>query len=179
MQRNKMKTLIFALLLTGNVNAHEAGEHQDLEKKALAEINRLGKNLKTELQKAMKVSPVNALKVCNTKAMPLTQEVSKAGIKVGRVSLKNRNPKNKPAGWMMETITAYHNGMKKEPYSVVQLPNGKHGILKPIKTMPLCLKCHGTDIDPKLQKKISELYPQDKATGYQNNQIRGFFFAEY
>lgn len=172
-----MQKFIFLFLFLSSTAFSE--ETAKTEKQALQAIKKLGKTLKTELQKAAKVSPENALKVCNTKAMPLTAEVSKAGIEVGRVSLKNRNPKNSPQSWMFETITAYHNGTKTEPYTVIQLPSGKHGILKPIKTMPLCLKCHGEKISPKIQNKLKELYPHDKATGYKNNQIRGFFYAIY
>ena len=50
---------------------------------------------------------------------------------------------------------------------------------KPIKTaMPACLNCHGTpgsDIAPATLEKIQELYPNDKATGYNLNDFRGLW----
>ena len=39
--------------------------------------------------------------------MKITQEASKKGIKVGRVSTKNRNPENIPREWMKQTINNY------------------------------------------------------------------------
>ncbi len=42
----------------------------------------------------------------------------------------------------------------------------------------MCLKCHGTpneQIQPKTFAKIKELYPNDKATEYEANQVRGMW----
>ena len=47
--------------------------------------------------------------------------------------------------------------------------------MKAIPTGGLCLQCHGTAIAPKLAEKLSELYPEDKATGYSEGEIRGAF----
>lgn len=166
-----MKTLILILLFSLNLHAGE--------KEALMTIKQLGTNLKKELKAAMKKSPSKALVVCNTVAMPITEQAAVKGIKVGRVSLKNRNPKNAPKNWMKPFIEKYHKGEIKKPYSVVTLKSGKKGIIKPIKTAPLCLKCHGNYISQATQNKIKELYPADKAVGYKVGQIRGFFWAEF
>ncbi|MBZ0308444.1 MAG: DUF3365 domain-containing protein, partial [Anaerolineae bacterium] len=40
---------------------------------------------------------------------------------------------------------------------------------------PLCLTCHGTEIDPDIQKQIREIYTDDKATGFSTGMIRGAF----
>jgi len=36
-----------------------------------------------------------------------------------------------------------------------------------------CLKCHGEQLDPAVQARIKELYPDDKATGYKTGDLRG------
>lgn len=167
-----MKIFLLTLFLLPNLSFSS-------EKEALLVIQGLGKNLKKELMAGMKKSPEEALKVCNTRASGILGESQMKNIFVGRVSLKARNPKNAPQKWMLDTIKSYHNGTNKKPHTVVQINKYRMGIIKPIKVMPLCLNCHGTNLKPEIQKKISELYPNDKATGYKNGDIRGFFWADY
>jgi len=47
--------------------------------------------------------------------------------------------------------------------------------MKALPTQDLCLNCHGTPdrFDASVQAKLKELYPDDKAVGYQTEQIRG------
>ncbi len=149
------------------------------EQEAIKVIKSLGQNLKKELKAAIKISPAHAVEVCNTKAMKITKDAELKGITVGRVSLKNRNPDNYPKDWMKAFIDKYHQKKVKKPYVVLDIGKNKKGILMPIKTGGLCLKCHGSHVDPKTSSKISELYPKDKALGYKAGQIRGFFWAEY
>ena len=44
-------------------------------------------------------------------------------------------------------------------------------------SQPLCLQCHGGDEDiaPGTREAILAKYPQDKATGYQLNDLRGIW----
>ena len=39
----------------------------------------------------------------------------------------------------------------------------------------MCLQCHGQSIAPDVREKLSGLYPEDKATGYREGDIRGAF----
>ncbi|WP_419168712.1 Tll0287-like domain-containing protein [Halobacteriovorax sp.] len=166
-----MKKIIFLVLLSFSTLAGQ--------KEALEAIQKTAMALKKELQSAMKVSPVNAIEVCNTKAMPITKKYHSKGIEVGRVSLKNRNPDNTVKDWMKETIDAYESGSNKKGYSVVRISNNQSGIIKPIKTMPLCLNCHGSNIKPEVSARINKLYPADKATGYKTGDTRGYFWATF
>lgn len=149
------------------------------EQEALSKIKEFGTTLKRELKKGLSKSPLEAVKVCNLKAPEIATKVSSKEIKIGRVSLKYRNPQNKPQKWMKSYIQKFHKKEIKKAYIVASLPNGKKGLLKPVQTMPLCLTCHGEKIEPTLSKEIKRLYPQDKATGYKVGQIRGFFWAEF
>lgn len=47
--------------------------------------------------------------------------------------------------------------------------------MKALPTQDLCLQCHGTTdrVSPATQAKLKELYPDDKAVGYQAAEIRG------
>ncbi len=54
--------------------------------------------------------------------------------------------------------------------------NGKMVGYYSIVTNALCMQCHGkkgTDINANTLKEINQLYPNDKATGYAINEIRG------
>ena len=149
------------------------------EKLALKKIQEFGKILKTELKKGLKESPQKAVEVCNLKAPEIQKQVSSDNISIGRVSLKNRNPNNKPKPWMKGYIQKFQSKEIKKSHIVVDLDNGKKGLLKPIITMPLCLKCHGANIDKSLLAVIKNKYPNDKAIGYKVGDIRGYFWAEY
>lgn len=174
----KFLTFLFSLALCSSA-LPEVAKTNASEKEALLTIKSLGRNLKKELTKAIKESPSHAVKVCNVEANKIAKEASKKGIKVGRVSRKNRNPNNTPKEWMLETITRYHQNKIDEPYVVIDLKDNKKGLLKPIKTQPLCLSCHGEHVAPETEAQINKLYPNDKATGYKLGEIRGFFWAEY
>ena len=140
-------------------------------------------SLKGELQKAMKAGgPVNALSVCNKEAIPITEKVAKEqGSKLSRVSLKNRNPGNKPDDWQkvvledFDTRAANGEDVKTMAFAKIVEDGGKKQFrfMKAIPTGKPCLSCHGSQLDPKVSAKLAELYPEDKATGYKLGQVRG------
>lgn len=149
------------------------------EKDVLRNIKKFGKNLQKELKKGLKKSEIDALKICNIEAGNILNQHSTSEIKIGRVSTKNRNPQNRPKAWMNKYIEDFHAGKIKKSYIVVDLDDTKRGLLKPITTMPVCLKCHGENISKSTQLEINKLYPEDKAIGYKVGQIRGFFWGEF
>ncbi len=142
-----------------------------------------GGALKAELQAAMKAGgPINALDVCNTKATPIAQSAAKAAnVSVSRVSLKNRNPDNVPNDWQKAVLedfdarAAKGEDVKKMGFSEIVEHDGKKQLrfMKALPTGDVCTKCHGSNIDEKVQAKITELYPDDKAIGYAKGQVRG------
>ena len=141
--------------------------------------------LKSELKKAMgEGGPVNAISVCNTKAMPITNQVSKEqGLKLSRVSLKNRNPNNAPNDWQrkvledFETRKSTGEDIKSMTYAeVIEQNNSKQfRFMKAIPTGEMCVLCHGANIASGVRIKLDELYPEDKATGFNIGDIRGAF----
>ncbi len=166
-----------------------AGETGGMDEKsqAVAEAKMIakafGSALKTELKTALKAGgPVAAIEVCNNKAGLIAEEVSKEkNAMISRVSLKNRNPNNVPNDWQKAVLqdfdarAAKGEDVQKLAWSEVVENNGKKQLrfMKALPVGDVCLKCHGTNIDEKVKAKISELYPQDKATGYSKGQIRG------
>ena len=148
----------------------------------------LGKALKQELVTAMqKGGPVEAIAVCNLKAMPLTEQVSQeTGWQVGRTSLKVRNPANIPDDWERQQLQQFQTRFKAgEPMasleaSTTEQRNGKtvQRFMKAIPVQGACLACHGTELAPAVAQKLDALYPHDRARGYQLGDLRGAFTLE-
>lgn len=141
--------------------------------------------LKGELTAAMQAGgPLNAIEVCHTRAPAIADAVSlESGMSVSRVSLRNRNPDNAPTEWQaavlrdFETRLAAGEAADALSWQEIVQTDGmrEYRFMKAIPTMPMCLACHGVDIAPTVAETIAELYPEDKATGYREGDIRGAF----
>lgn len=141
--------------------------------------------LQSELVKAMQAGgPTNAIAVCNTRAGVIAAEVSeKQNFTMKRVSVKNRNPDNAANEWQRPVLKEFElrkqNG---EPMTdliyadIVETADGKQfRFMKAIPTGSICMKCHGTKIEPAVKAKLEELYPDDKALDYSAGDLRGAF----
>lgn len=141
----------------------------------------LGKNLMTAIKTQ---GTEHALSFCSEKAYPLTDSMSVAlGTQIKRVSDLNRNPDNKANQQEMLYIIEAKNkllrGEKLTP-QMQEIGNQMVGYY-PITTNQMCLQCHGsleTDIKPNTLTKIDALYPDDKAVGYGENELRGIWVVE-
>lgn len=149
-------------------------------------VQALGGNLKKELQLAMKAGgPLNAIPVCNEKAPEIANTISaEKGLQVSRVSLKNRNPvMGKANDWQSAVLQDFDTrkaaGESPDTLAFTQIVehDGKSEFrfMKAIPTGSLCLSCHGANLKPEVTVKIAELYPEDKAVGYKEGDLRGAF----
>jgi len=142
----------------------------------------LGKNLMAAIAAN---GPHGAVDFCNTKAIPITDSMSKAlNAKIKRVSNKPRNPLNQAneneAAFIQELAENQDKGLPLTP----KIKETKSHFLGyyPIIISDNCLQCHGTfpkEISEKTAVSISQKYPQDKATGYKADEIRGIFVVEF
>jgi hypothetical protein len=153
--------------------------------RARAAIGEFATALQAELKRAMKHGgPVNAIGVCNTTAMPITETVSlEQGLELSRVSLKNRNPANAAEGWQKKILESFETRQAAGEDPAILVWSGfaevdgkqQFRFMKAIPTGELCLQCHGKNISPDVNAKLAELYPEDKATAYSAGDIRGAF----
>jgi hypothetical protein len=102
---------------------------------------------------------------------------------IKRVSDKNRNPNNAANKKELEYIASAKQELKRNKNANPKVfeQNGKMIGYYPIITNDMCLKCHGnieTDIETKTLTAIKKLYPNDKGTGYSNNELRGIWVIE-
>ncbi|HBD19390.1 MAG TPA: hypothetical protein DC063_04395 [Arenimonas sp.] len=47
-----------------------------------------------------------------------------------------------------------------------------------IRVEAACLMCHGDNIAPEIATRLAEHYPQDRATGFREGDLRGLIWAE-
>ena len=119
-----------------------------------------------------------------TQAPMLAQKVSdEKGMEVSRTSLKTRNELNAPDSWELSVLKQFEQRkaegepVKTIEYSETTTHNGNRVFryMKAIPTDDVCLMCHGKQIPPGITARISELYPNDQATGFSRGDIRGAF----
>lgn len=138
----------------------------------------LGMNLKKAMTEG---GPIGALDFCSLRAIPITDSAA-AGMNVDltRVSDKPRNVMNTADFDELQIIGEMKRAHKTEKGIEPILSKKENSIIAyyPILTQPMCLQCHGnpgTEISPETADVIAQLYPLDKATGYEVNQVRGMW----
>ena len=115
-----------------------------------------------------------ALEFCNVNAIPLTQKLeAENGVMVKRVSDKNRNPENAANATELKIIEQFKTQLAKKEELKATMENGV--FYAPITTNAMCLQCHGSEkeMKPEVLAKIKSFYPNDKALGYKENELRG------
>lgn len=125
-----------------------------------------------------------AVTFCNTKAYPLTDSMATFhNVNIKRVSDKPRNPENQANEKELAHIQTFKNAIAKgeETKPIIEEQGKAIRFYAPIKTNEMCLQCHGKkeSLAESVRSKIGELYPDDKATGYDMNQIRGIWSIEF
>lgn len=165
-------------------NASPTVDKAALTESAKAAVQKLGATLKGELEAAIKEGgPVKALDVCHTRAPEIAKSVSaEQGLQVSRVSLKNRNSEQGvPNVWQTEVLHQFESRQAagEDPATLVysEVVGDEFRFMKAIPTANVCLTCHGTNIAPEVSAKLAELYPDDKATGFKEGDLRGAFVA--
>lgn len=143
------------------------------------------KALSTQLKQAMQSGGVEqAASFCNVVALPLTDSLSqqhKAVIK--RTSLKLRNPANAPDSLELAMLKMYDIMSKmRNPVlvpKIIEKGGDEIQFFAPIQIKnETCLKCHGV-LGQTLKEEdyafIQQHYPNDQATGYKMEDVRGMW----
>lgn len=139
---------------------------------------RLSARLQEEMQKG---GPAQALGVCRDEAQALTAETARVqGIRVGRSSHRLRNPRNAAPSWAERFVQAGAGRKAASTEAVVVDLGDRVGVLRPLPTAATCTKCHGSAerLSPEVRDLLATAYPQDKATGFEEGDLRGFIWAE-
>lgn len=139
---------------------------------------RLSARLIEEMQKG---GPARALGVCRDEAPALTAETARVqGVRVGRSSHRLRNPGNAAPPWAGRFVRAGAGRKAASVETVVVDLGDRVGVLRPLPTAATCTKCHGAveRLSADVKDLLATAYPQDKATGFEEGDLRGFIWAE-
>lgn len=139
----------------------------------------LKKDLMIALQTGMQEGPVNAIGACKVQAPAIAASLSVDGVRIGRTSHRLRNPANVAPDWVDSILEAYLKDESERAPRVVSLANSREGYAEPIVIKPLCLACHGENLAPDVATQIKTMYPQDEATGFKIDELRGVYWVEY
>jgi hypothetical protein len=126
----------------------------------------------------------HAISFCSTRAIPLTDiTVLSLNAKIKRVSDKTRNSNNRPNKEELAYIEATKLALlqKKKVKPQLRTVGDKQVGYYPILTNRMCMQCHGqanTEVLPETLLKLTSLYPNDQATGYGINELRGIWVVE-
>ena len=176
---------IFLFLLTGCEEKPTAELTEQIKNGLRTDAKQFMESLKTVLVKEMQTNGiVAAVSVCSDTAQVLTNNYGvNKGIYIKRVSFKNRNPNNQPDEFESKALQYFEelksSGKLTETTEYFEMieENGVFNVrfMKPIILQAPCLGCHGAveNIGPDVKAVLNNKYPDDKATGYQIDDLRG------
>jgi hypothetical protein len=177
--------LILIVIISCGEKKQEAQITENQKKEMRENASEFLGQLKRILIKQLKSEgTLSAVAVCSDTAQVLTNDFGlKKGVYIKRVSFKNRNKHNLPDEFEGRILKEFEQ-MKKEgelttgtEYFEIITENDYQYLryMKPIKIGAACLKCHGNEgnIPPEVKELITKRYPDDKAVGYKNGDLRG------
>ncbi len=113
----------------------------------------------------------------------LADASEETGWEIRQISPRNRNAKGLPDAWETGAFAEFDRRISAgEPPAKIDkgeivAEGGKrfYRYMQPIMMQSVCMECHGPEdaINPGVRKRIKELYPTDRATGYTDGMMRG------
>jgi hypothetical protein len=125
--------------------------------------------------------PETAIGFCHLDATFMSQRIGKEqGIAAGRTSDRLRNPTNAPRPWAAPLVKANAGRETKDVDGFVVDLGDRVGVLRPMAERPLCAGCHGPvdKMKPGVTRVLADRYPEDRAVGFREGEIRGWFWVE-
>ena len=173
--------LLPCLLISAPLAAEPGGE---LAKEGKVLMKQFAGELKTSLKSAIKQGGlVNGIEACQLKAPEIASANSQGQWQISRTSLKPRNPDNQPSAKQALILKDFEQQLAEgKPASelvYMSKADDSFHMMKAIPTQGFCLSCHGQSLNEGVKKTLAEKYPNDKAVGYQEGQIRGAFNLVY
>jgi hypothetical protein len=144
--------------------------------RAFAAKNALFEQLKGRLVEVLgQEGPAQAIEVCKSEAPRLAENVSREqGLRIGRTSFRLRNAKNQPPDWAKPLVE------RQVEEATFLTSGGELAALLPIRLSGECLLCHGPVemIPDEVKQTLAREYPDDQATGFEEGDLRGWFWVE-
>lgn len=141
------------------------------------------KNLRSELLAAMNAGgAAEAIGVCNIRAPEIMAAHSQAGVwAIARVTDKPRVPEHRATEQQMAILQKFRDTASTQEYfsewQVDRSGDSVFAYYAPIRMGEVCTNCHGNQdkLAQGVLERLAELYPHDKAIGYETGDLRGLF----
>jgi hypothetical protein len=126
------------------------------------------------------VGPAKAVDSCHIDSVLMTQRIAREGARAGRTSDRLRNPTNAPPAWAAAIVSANAGRRAQDVEGFAVDLGDRLGVLRPSAQRPVCANCHGPKekLSAGVRAALAERYPRDKAVGFQQGEIRGWFWVE-
>lgn len=169
--------VVGALFLPTSLSAAGTGPKEEIATKAVQQLNQ---GMRAKLMESLKNhGPAGAIDVCALEAPVLADKLGRElGVVLKRTSLKLRNPQNAPdqaEAKVLADLSAASRSGGALPQGVTPLPGEKSRFYQVILVQKPCLQCHGDSatISEAVRKRLAATYPEDRATGYKEGDVRG------
>lgn len=144
----------------------------------------LMQGLVSELRQSMDRDGIaEAVAFCSAEALDLTERIQDEhdpGLELKRTTLRWRNAMNAPDPWEERMLQYLDRLERTRPDAVpTQItgrgPDGTLRYYRVLRTATMCLHCHGPipAMASDVRQTIRERYPDDRATGYAEGDLRG------
>lgn len=174
---NKLAILVFVIV---GISAQARAEDPDSRfETGAALLAPFKQQLGAALRAGMVEGPVEAISACRVRAPEIAATMSVDGVRLGRSSHRLRNPANVAPEWVAPILAEYAAGESDRAPRAVTLSDDRSGYVEPIVVQPLCVTCHGNAIPTDVAARIRELYPDDRAIGFDVDDFRGVFWVEF
>jgi hypothetical protein len=124
--------------------------------------------------------PETAITSAHIESALMTQRLAREGVAAGRTSDRLRNPTNLAPPWAAAIVKA-NAGQRARDVDGFSVDLGDTlGVIRPVVERGICANCHGPAerLSPTVRAVLSERYPADKAVGFAEGEIRGWFWVE-
>lgn len=180
-------TLLFACSPSGTDGPPDALEPDEAARAVevgAPAADALMQGLVSELRQSMDQDGVaSAVAFCSVEALDITEQIQDehdAGLDLKRTTLRWRNALNAPDPWEERMLQYLDRLERTRPDSVPtqitgQGPDGTLRYYRVLRTATMCLHCHGPipAMASDVRQTIRERYPDDRATGYAEGDLRG------
>lgn len=125
--------------------------------------------------------PEHAIRVCHMSATTVANQIAREeGVDGGRTSARLRTPANAPRPWAAPIVARFAEGRAGATDGFVADLGARVGVMRPIAHLPVCAPCHGTgeQVTPQVRAELKNRYPQDRATGFKEGDLRGWLWVE-
>jgi hypothetical protein len=138
--------------------------------------------LQRELRRAVaERGPEGALAACHVDVSGVAYRLARReGVTAGRTAARLRNAANAPKPWAAPIVSRYADARMQDVDGFVVDLGDRVALLRPIAEQAICAPCHGTekDLDAGLRTRVAQRYPADRAVGFDEGAVRGWFWVE-